>query len=200
MLWQKRRKLTNFYKERFTATMNSIKSFLKASLNKPVSQESASWSGYKNNKFKTGRILNSKTNLLWFHKHVYENILVTSLDNFMIFKLCIAKFSKEFFNKKFSLFFYQRKEVYIYPTPSPLAGCDTRSVFKRFKTGLNWEFFFLLTVCLTHAKKSSLPYYILIAEGRTDGFMPFPKNLYKGKCLQFCLGFELELPIPFPLW
>ena len=37
---------------------------------------------------------------------------------------------------------------------------------------LNSEFSFSLTSCLTNTKEPSLPYYLIIAEKRTDGFMP----------------------------
>ena len=40
---------------------------------------------------------------------------------------------------------------YIYPTRVPEAGCDTRSIFKRGKSGLNTEFSISWTVCLTKA-------------------------------------------------
>ena len=48
---------------------------------------------------------------------------------------------------------------------------------KRSLTGLNSEFFFSLTSCLTKAEKRSLPYYLLIAGGRITGFIPFPSIL-----------------------
>ena len=51
----------------------------------------------------------------------------------------------------------------IYPTPLLQAGCDTRSILKQSRTGLNSDFSFL-TSCLTKTQESSLPYYLLIAE------------------------------------
>ena len=45
--------------------------------------------------------------------------------------------------------------------------------FKRSKAGVNSEFFFSETGCLTKAKGSNLPYYLPIAGGRNDGFIPF---------------------------
>ena len=39
--------------------------------------------------------------------------------------------------------------VFIYPTPSPRARCVTRSILKRGATGLNSEFSFSWTSCLT---------------------------------------------------
>ena len=56
------------------------------------------------------------------------------------------------------------------------AGYDTRSIFKRSLTGLNSEFSFSLTSCLTKADPS-LPYYLPIAGGRIFGFIPFPRVL-----------------------
>ena len=64
---------------------------------------------------------------------------------------------------------------HIYPTP-PL-GQDMTQVqfFKRSITGLNSEFSFSLTSCLTKAEETSLPYYLPIAGGRIFGFIPFPR-------------------------
>ena len=63
------------------------------------------------------------------------------------------------------------------PNPSTRAGYDTRSIFKRSLTGLNSEFSFSLTCCLTKAEEPSLPYYLPIAGGRIIGFIPFPRVL-----------------------
>ena len=63
------------------------------------------------------------------------------------------------------------------PTPPLRARYDTRSIFKRSLTGLNSEFSFSLTSCLTKAEESSLPYYLPIARGRIIGFIPFPRVL-----------------------
>ena len=49
--------------------------------------------------------------------------------------------------------------------------------FKRSLTGLNSEFSFSKTSCLTKAEEPSLPYYLHITEGRIIGFIPFPKVL-----------------------
>ena len=75
--------------------------------------------------------------------------------------------------------------IYIYthirwsylPNPSARAGYDTRSIFKRSLTGLNSEFSFSLTSCLTKAVELSLPYYLPIAGGRIIGFIPFSRVL-----------------------
>ena len=67
--------------------------------------------------------------------------------------------------------------IIIFTNPSALAGYDTRSVFKQSLTGLNSEFSFSLTSCLTKAEKPSLPYYLPIAAGRIIGFIPFPRVL-----------------------
>ena len=63
------------------------------------------------------------------------------------------------------------------PNPSARAGYDTRSIFKRSLTGLNSEFSFSWTSCLTNAEEISLPYYLPIAGGRIIGFIPFPRVL-----------------------
>ena len=64
----------------------------------------------------------------------------------------------------------------IFTNPSARAGYDTRSFFKRSLTGLNSEFSFSKTSCLTKAEEPSLPYYLLIAGG-IIGFIPFPRVL-----------------------
>ena len=63
------------------------------------------------------------------------------------------------------------------PTPSARTGYDTMSIFKRSLTGLNSEFSFSETSCLTKAEEPSLPYYLHIAGGRIFGFIPFPRVL-----------------------
>ena len=49
--------------------------------------------------------------------------------------------------------------------------------FKRSLTGLNSQFSFSLTSCLSKAEEPSLPYYLPIAGGRIIGFIPFPRVL-----------------------
>ena len=62
------------------------------------------------------------------------------------------------------------------PTP-PLGQDMTQSnFFKRSLTGLNSEFSFSLTSCLTKAEEPSLPYYLPIAGGRIFRIHTFPKN------------------------
>ena len=63
------------------------------------------------------------------------------------------------------------------PNPSARAGYDTRSIFKRSWTGLNWEFSFSSTSCLTKAEEPSLSYYLPIAGWRIIGFIPFRRVL-----------------------
>ena len=65
--------------------------------------------------------------------------------------------------------------VCIITNPSARAGYDTRSIFKQRLTGLNSEFSFSYTVCLT--EEPSLPYYLPIAGWRIFGFIPFPMVL-----------------------
>ena len=65
--------------------------------------------------------------------------------------------------------------VCICPTPMPLAGYDTRSIFKYSTAGWNSEFSFSLTGCLTKARELSLSFYLLLVKERRDGLMPFPR-------------------------
>ena len=67
--------------------------------------------------------------------------------------------------------------VIIFTNPSARAGYDTRSIFKWSLSGLNSEYSFSLTSCLTKAEELSLPYYLPIAGGRITGFVPFPRVL-----------------------
>ena len=59
--------------------------------------------------------------------------------------------------------------------PTPLLGQDmTQGQFlKRSLTGLNLEFSFSKSSCLTKAEEPSLPYYLPISGGRIIGFIPF---------------------------
>ena len=67
--------------------------------------------------------------------------------------------------------------VIIFTNPSARAGYDTRSIFMRSLTGLNSEFSFAWTSCLTNAEEPSLPYYLSIAGGWVIGFISFPRVL-----------------------
>ena len=67
--------------------------------------------------------------------------------------------------------------IFIFTNPSARARYDTRSIFKRSLTGLNSEFSFSWTSCLTKAEEPSLPYYLPIDGGRIIGFIPFPRVL-----------------------
>ena len=65
----------------------------------------------------------------------------------------------------------------IYPTP-PLGQDMTQGQFlKQGLAGLNSEFSFSYTSCLTTAEEPSLPNYLPIAGGRIIGFIPFPRVL-----------------------
>ena len=68
-------------------------------------------------------------------------------------------------------------DLTIFTIPSAWAGYDTRSIFKQRLTGLNSEFSFSETSCLTKAEEPSLPYYLPIAGGRIIGSLPFPRVL-----------------------
>ena len=85
--------------------------------------------------------------------------------------------------------------IFIFTNPSARAGCDTRSIFKRSLTGLNSEFSFSWTSCLTKVEEPSLPDYLSITGGRIIGFIPFPSYV---KCYQSRPGFELVSWCPFP--
>ena len=65
----------------------------------------------------------------------------------------------------------------IFTNPSARAGYDTRSIFNRSLTGLNSEFSFSKTSCLTKAEEPTLPYYLPIAGGRIIGFIHFPNGI-----------------------
>ena len=65
----------------------------------------------------------------------------------------------------------------IFTNPSAWAGYNTRSIFKRSLTGLNSEFSFSETSCLTKAEEPSLPYYLPIAGGRIFWIHTFPKGI-----------------------
>ena len=65
----------------------------------------------------------------------------------------------------------------IFTNPSARAGYDTRSLFKLSLTGLNSEYSFSYTSCLTKAEEPTLSYYLTIAGGRIIGFIPFPRVL-----------------------
>ena len=79
---------------------------------------------------------------------------------------------------------YGKKYIYnyflnvgsIFINPSARAGYDTRSIFKQSLTGLNSEFSFSLTSCLTKAEEPSLPYYLPIAGG-INKIHTFPKAI-----------------------
>ena len=67
--------------------------------------------------------------------------------------------------------------ISLFTNPCARTGYDTRSIFMRSLRGLNSEFSFSQTSCLTKAEELSLSYYISIAGGRTFGFIPFPRVL-----------------------
>ena len=68
-----------------------------------------------------------------------------------------------------------KTEYHIYLTP-PLGQDMTQDqFFKRSLTGLNSEFSFSYTSCITKAEEPRLPYYLPIAGGRIIGFIPFPR-------------------------
>ena len=105
-----------------------------------------------------------------FILHCIPFILVYLYESSMIFSLLIGKI---LVFMHFSLSF----TFILFANPSARAGYDTRSSFKRSLTGLNSEFSFSLTSCLSKAEELSLSYYLPIARGRIIGFIPFPRVL-----------------------
>ena len=79
--------------------------------------------------------------------------------------------------------------IYLFTNPSARPRCNTRSIL----TGLNSEFSFSQTGCLTKAKEPSLPYYLPIVVERRIGFMPFLRVsiLVVSEMLSAFPGFEL---------
>ena len=72
------------------------------------------------------------------------------------------------------------KEFIIFTQPlRPGRKWHTVNFFKRSLTGLNSEFSFSYTSCLTKAEEPSLPYYLPIAGGRIIGLIPFPRVLVR---------------------
>ena len=70
--------------------------------------------------------------------------------------------------------------LFYYPyLPTPSLGQDmTQGQFlSGVLTGLNSEFSFSWTSCITKAKELSLPYYLPISAGRIIGFISFPRVL-----------------------
>ena len=86
-------------------------------------------------------------------------------------------------------------------TPLPQAGCDTMPILKQSTAGLNLEFSFSSSGCLTKTKGFSQSNNLLIAWGSErvgrDGFMIFPRVVGRRE-LQPHPGFELWSPISFP--
>ena len=72
-----------------------------------------------------------------------------------------------------------QSNIYLSYLPTPPFGQDmTRcQFFKRSLTGLNSEFPFSETSCLTKAEEPSLSYHLPIARGRIIGVIPFPRVL-----------------------
>ena len=62
--------------------------------------------------------------------------------------------------------------ITIFTNPSARVGYDTRSVFKWSFTGLNSEFSFSYTSCLTKAEEPSLPYWM-----ENNWIHTFPKGI-----------------------
>ena len=72
---------------------------------------------------------------------------------------------------------YKSCRAWAFNSPSTRERCDTRSVFKWSLTGLNSDFSFSKTGCLTKAKETSLLCYLLVAGGRIIWFILFLRAL-----------------------
>ena len=95
-----------------------------------------------------------------------------------MYNILLEIIKSQYFCFRRKLTFYKElMELYVFANLSTQAGCDTRSIFKQSWTGLNSEFCFSYTGCLTKAKKPGMPYYLPIAGGRKIEFIPFPKVL-----------------------
>ena len=82
----------------------------------------------------------------------------------------------------------------IYLTSQPYAGFDLKLIFKQSTFGLNSKLSFSQNGCLTKAKESSMSSFLPCI---IDGFISSLSVLVRSE-IQFCSGFELWLPIPFP--
>ena len=81
------------------------------------------------------------------------------------------------------------------PNPSLEAGCDTRTISKQSNAGLNLQFSFSNTDCLTKAKESSfLNIYPEVRRGQINSCLS-QKHWHKVKNQR---GFEIRSLIPFP--
>ena len=82
---------------------------------------------------------------------------------------------------------------YIYTNPSARTGCGTRSIFKRSSTGLNSEFSFSQTGCLTKAKRTQSAQLLTDYWKENNWIHTVPK------CYQLRPGIELVSMFPFPM-
>ena len=81
----------------------------------------------------------------------------------------------------------------LFTNPSARAGYSTRSIFKQSLTGLNLEFSFTLSSCLTKTEETSLSYYLPLAGGRIIGFIPFPMVLVL--CKMQSVSFRIRIRV-----
>ena len=63
--------------------------------------------------------------------------------------------------------------MYVCMTLSPRVECDSKSIFKLSKAGLNLEFTFSYTDCRLKPKECSLPYLAKTWEGKIDELTTF---------------------------
>ena len=92
----------------------------------------------------------------------------------LIYKISLRNIKVHVSHLKMSLI-YWIKQVYIYPTPQPWAGCDTRSIFKQSIAYLKSEFSSSSTGCLIKAEFFCLSeaVYLLCFDLLTQPKMPF---------------------------
>ena len=89
--------------------------------------------------------------------------------------------------------------IYISYLPTPPLGQDMTQgqFFKRSLTGLNSEFSFSWTSCLTMAEEPSLPYYFTHSWRENNWIHTFPKGI-SSMWNAISPGFELVSPCPIP--
>ena len=88
---------------------------------------------------------------------------------------------------------FEPESIYL---PTPTSGQDVTQGQYWSGIGLNSEFSFCETCCLTKPKELILPYYLLIARGRMIGFIHFPGVLLLWNQIQPV--FEPVTMCPFP--
>ena len=126
----------------------------------------------------------SSSRIVWFvssfvsvrsSQHIFAYFF-PFIDIFSCFRNFFTNPSNLIFHPGF-VFLFWAPRISIFTNPSARAEYDTKSISKRSLTGLNSEFSFSQTSCLTKAEEYSLSNYLSIAGGRIIGFIPFPRVL-----------------------